>query len=123
MSLAMADRMLPSAGVVQTREIEMNKLLTAALSVVMASGLAVSSAAFAGAQQDKMKSCNADAKTKALKGEERKAFMKDCLSASKPEEKKATTQQEKMKSCNAEAKTKALKGDDRKKFMSGCLKG
>ncbi len=30
-------------------------------------------------QQDKMKSCNADAKAKALKGEERKAFMKSCL--------------------------------------------
>jgi hypothetical protein len=27
-----------------------------------------------------MKTCNADAKTKALKGDERKAFMKECLS-------------------------------------------
>ena len=33
-----------------------------------------------GTQQDKMKTCNADAKTKDLKGDERKAFMKDCLS-------------------------------------------
>ncbi|MBW8894418.1 MAG: phosphate starvation-inducible protein PsiF, partial [Burkholderiales bacterium] len=32
-------------------------------------------------QQDKMKSCNVDAKGK--KGDERKAFMKECLS-SKP---------------------------------------
>ena len=31
-------------------------------------------------QQDKMKSCNADAKTKDLKGDERKTFMKGCLS-------------------------------------------
>ncbi len=30
-------------------------------------------------QQDKMKSCNADAKTKALKGDERKKFMSSCL--------------------------------------------
>lgn len=30
-------------------------------------------------QQNKMKSCNADAKTKALKGDERRAFMKTCL--------------------------------------------
>lgn len=30
-------------------------------------------------QQDKMKACNADAKEKALKGDERKAFMKTCL--------------------------------------------
>lgn len=31
------------------------------------------------AQQDKMKTCNADAKTKALKGAERKTFMSSCL--------------------------------------------
>ena len=30
-------------------------------------------------QQDKMKSCNADAKAKNLKGEERKKFMSSCL--------------------------------------------
>lgn len=33
------------------------------------------------AQQEKMKSCNAEAKTKALKGAERKAFMSECLKA------------------------------------------
>jgi len=32
------------------------------------------------AQQEKMKTCNADAKTKGLKGDDRKAFMKTCLS-------------------------------------------
>lgn len=35
-------------------------------------------------QQNKMKACNADAKTKALKGDERKTFMKGCLSAKRP---------------------------------------
>jgi hypothetical protein len=30
-------------------------------------------------QQEKMKTCNADATTKDLKGDERKAFMSDCL--------------------------------------------
>jgi hypothetical protein len=30
-------------------------------------------------QQEKMKSCNADAKTKALKGADRKTFMSGCL--------------------------------------------
>jgi hypothetical protein len=81
--------------------------------------------AFAATQQDKMKSCNADAKTKALKGDERKAFMKECLStkAAPAAEEKKTTQQDKMKKCNADAKTKDLKGDERKKFMSACLKG
>jgi hypothetical protein len=31
------------------------------------------------AQQEKMTSCNADASAKALKGDERKAYMSDCL--------------------------------------------
>ena len=31
-------------------------------------------------QQEKMKTCNADARTKALKGADRRAFMKTCLS-------------------------------------------
>lgn len=33
------------------------------------------------AQQDRMKTCNADASAKALKGDARKAFMSDCLKA------------------------------------------
>jgi uncharacterized membrane protein len=82
--------------------------------------LAAAPAAIAGPQQDKMKACNAEAKGKT--GDERKAFMKECLSAKQEQAKSAkTTQQEKMKACNAEAKTKALSGDERKKFMSGCL--
>ena len=32
-------------------------------------------------QQEKMKKCNADASAKALKGDERKAFMSECLKA------------------------------------------
>ena len=67
------------------------------------------------AQQSKMTTCNADPKAKELKGDERKSFMKECLSAGK------ATQQEKMKTCNADAKTKALKGDERKAFMKTCL--
>jgi hypothetical protein len=75
-------------------------------------------------QQAKMTSCNADATAKGLTGDNRKAYMKTCLSAhpgtaSKP----ANSQQEKMKTCNADATKKGLKGDDRKTFMSGCLKG
>ena len=66
------------------------------------------------AQQNKMKTCNADAGDK--KGDERKAFMKDCLSA-KPAA--AMTQQEKMKVCNKDATGK--KGDERKAFMKECL--
>lgn len=71
-------------------------------------------------QQNKMKTCNADAKDK--KGDERKAFMKECLSnkpAAAAEPAKATTQQEKMKACNTSATGKA--GDERKAFMKECL--
>lgn len=77
--------------------------------------------AYAGTQQEKMKTCNADATAKAMKGDERKAFMKDCLSA-KPMA-AVNSQQAKMKTCNADATTKALKGDDRKAFMKTCLSG
>lgn len=74
----------------------------------------------AGAQQNKMKECNAKAADK--KGDERKAFMSDCLSA-KPAKaaETGTPQQNKMKECNVKAGQ--LKGDERKKFMSDCLSG
>lgn len=75
-------------------------------------------------QQNRMSTCNADAKTKALSGDARKAFMKDCLSGSTaPVATQSTSQQEKMKTCNADAGKQALKGDARKQFMSSCLKG
>ena len=88
------------------------------------------------AQQQKMVSCNQQAKDKAVKGAERKTFMSSCLKgqstaaaaapvAAAPTDMPAAhqTQQEKMKSCSADAKAKTLKGADRKTFMSGCLKG
>ena len=65
------------------------------------------------AQQGKMATCNKDAADK--KGDERKAFMKECLSAKKE------SQQSKMTTCNKDAGAKALKGDERKKFMKDCL--
>ena len=72
-------------------------------------------------QQEKMAACNKDAGTKNLKGDERKKFMSDCLSADTPSAAQKA-QQEKMTACNKEAGDKALKGDERKKFMSTCLK-
>ena len=63
------------------------------------------------AQQGKMATCNKDAADK--KGDERKAFMKTCLSA------KPATQQNKMTTCNKDAGDK--KGDVRKAFMKECL--
>jgi psiF repeat. len=35
------------------------------------------------AQQEKMVTCNKDAKAKAMKGDDRKKFMKECLSTKK----------------------------------------
>jgi hypothetical protein len=76
-------------------------------------------------QQSKMGDCNKEAKEKSMKGDDRKAFMKSCLStkgAAAEEKKELTPQQQKMQTCNKEAKEKAMKGPDRKKFMSECLK-
>ena len=76
-------------------------------------------------QHDRMKACNADATKKELKGDVRKAFMKDCLAVrteAKGEKKALTPQQEKMKKCNADAGAKKLKGEERRKFMSQCLR-
>ena len=100
----------------------MRKLLALAALGLSLSVCTAYAADGATAQQGKMKTCNADAKTKDLKGDERKKFMKECLSA-KPAaaEGAGTAQQTKMKTCNADAKTKDLKGDERKKFMKECL--
>ena len=74
---------------------------------------AVATPAFAeNAQQERMKTCNTKAGDK--KGDERKTFMKDCLSAEKK------TYDTKMGACNT--KSKGMKGDERKKFMSDCMK-
>ncbi|MEO7399154.1 MAG: PsiF family protein [Polaromonas sp.] len=100
----------------------MKKLLSlTAVAFALSMGLSAAQAADAPAktaQQSKMASCNKDATGK--KGDERKAFMKECLSA-KSEAAPATpvTQQSKMKTCNVDAKGK--KGDERKAFMKECL--
>ncbi len=77
------------------------------------------------AQQNKMKVCNEQANAKGLgegKGDERKAFMKECLSAKSEKSGGGKgSQQDKMKACNKEAGEKNLKGEDRKQFMSKCL--
>jgi hypothetical protein len=93
----------------------MNKSIIAAF---LASVVLAAPAFAATEQQNKMASCNKEAAGK--KGDERKAFMSECLS-SKPKVSDARkAQQDKMKTCNAEAKGK--KGDERKAFMSECLK-
>ncbi len=94
-------------------------------------GLLINPALAANEQQNKMATCNKDATGK--KGDERKAFMKECLSskpaapaaapapAPAPEAAPAAgnSQQNKMATCNKEATGK--KGDERKAFMKECL--
>lgn len=105
----------------------MNKLVIAA-ALSLSATLLAGTPAHAGPQQERMKSCNKEAGAKQLTGDERKAFMKSCLSTGKSEEAAAApsakaTPQEKMKSCNKDAAAKKLSGDERKKFMSECLGG
>ena len=96
----------------------------ATLGAVLATATLVQPAAADNTQQTKMTTCNADAKSKGLSGDDRKSFMKTCLSAnSGGDSKPLNSQQQKMKDCNADAKTKGVSGADRKKFMSDCLKG
>ncbi|HVH83334.1 MAG TPA: PsiF family protein [Steroidobacteraceae bacterium] len=76
----------------------------------------------ANSQQEKMRSCNAEATAKGSHGAGRKSFMSTCLSDQPAAPAKTNSQQEKMKSCNADATAKGLKGADRKTFMSSCLK-
>jgi len=93
--------------------------LTSALLVGMS---LMGTAQAANSQQDKMKTCNMQAKEKNLAGDQRKDFMKTCLSGTDASTASTMTpQQQKMKSCNADAKTKGLAGDDRKAFMKTCL--
>ena len=97
--------------------------LIAALGMSLSLGLAHAEDKPKTPQQTKMAACNADATGK--KGDERKAFMRTCLSAKAEAPAAAasegkTAQQSKMVTCNKDATGK--KGDDRKAFMSDCLK-
>ena len=79
------------------------------------------------AQRERMKTCNAEAKEKALKRDERKAFMKGCLSSGKsaasvgPASRSRTDKKAKTEACQKEAKEKSLQGDARKAFVSECV--
>ncbi|MCW5623541.1 MAG: phosphate starvation-inducible protein PsiF [Burkholderiales bacterium] len=93
---------------------------TIAITIAVLSTLLIAGPAAAEVQQNKMKTCNAEAKTKALKGEERRTFMSQCLSGSAEEKQQRIALREKKKACTAEAREKSLKGEDRKKFVSEC---
>jgi psiF repeat len=73
------------------------------------------------AQQQRMKTCNLEAKDKDLKGDQRQSFMSQCLKGG-GDEKELTAQQQKMKDCNRTASERQMKGDERREFMSQCLR-
>lgn len=74
--------------------------------------LGVPSAFAANNQQSKMTECDKQAGDRT--GDDRKAFMKNCMSAT------PMTQQEKIAACNKQATGKT--GSDRKAFMKSCLR-
>ena len=102
--------------------------LLAVSAVVTLSALATSSAFAkdATAQQGKMATCNKDAADK--KGDERKAFMKECLSAKPAAAAEAAapaaskSQGSKLGACSKEAAAKGLKGAERNAYLSECGK-
>ena len=58
----------------------MNKIaLLLILTLPLAFGTAIAEEKKTSAQNNKMKTCNVEAKEKELKGADRKAFMKECL--------------------------------------------
>ncbi len=67
-------------------------------------------------QQGKMTMCNKEAGDK--KGDERKAFMSECLKKDKDGK---TAQQNKMKTCSADFKATKKPGSERQAYMKECL--
>jgi psiF repeat len=94
----------------------MNRLIALAVVTFLAFGSAYAADTkktdASNSQQDKMKMCNDQAGDK--KGDERKAFMKTCLSA-KPEKAKS-----KMAMCNEKAK--GMSKEEGNKIRSECMK-
>ncbi|NML31254.1 PsiF family protein [Paraburkholderia antibiotica] len=91
--------------------------IQSAIAALVLGAVLVAPAFAENSQQSKMADCNKQAGDK--KGDDRKAFMKTCLSAKPAAAAAPMTQQEKMKACNTQATGK--KGDDRKAFMKTCL--
>jgi uncharacterized protein HemX len=105
-----------------SEKLGLSRRLMERVAVAAALGLSVAGTADAQAeltvQQQRMKTCNAEASQQELKGEARKDFMSNCLKG----ERQLTAQQQKMRTCNRQASAKELKGDEREAFMRTCLK-
>jgi hypothetical protein len=94
----------------------MKKLLSLlALGLTLTVGVAHA----AGEQQNKMKTCNADAKGK--KGDERKAFMKECLSAKADAPAPAAAASAVSPACEKSAADKKLHGAAKNAHIKKCM--
>lgn len=67
------------------------------------------------AQRERMKTCNAEAKSKGKAGDERKAFMKECLSGGP-----SVASGPSPAGCEAQADQKKLAGASRNSFIKKC---
>lgn len=96
----------------------MKKALIAVIALAFSAGsaLAADTAKKPTAQQERMKSCNKEAGDKGLKKDERKAFMKSCLSG-KPAEAEAAAPNA---DCQAKAMEKKLAGAAKSSFIKKC---
>jgi psiF repeat len=86
----------------------------------------ISTFSFAGEQQEKMKSCSAEAKATGKIGAERKPFMSQCMRGGMSDEQvkeKRAMRKEKNKSCRAEAKASGKKGAEKKAMVKACMAG
>jgi len=96
-------------------------LLPLALSLAMVAGVSVAQEKKLTPAQQARANCTTQAQGQSLKGEARRAFMKECLQKARPA-RAMGPQQARMKECSAKARDQKLKGDARKSFMSDCLK-
>ena len=90
-----------------------------ALAAFAAGPAFAASSAQAPTQQTRMKACNTQASTKALKGTARKTFMSQCLSGKTTAVSTKTTAAKEAK-CKAEANQRKIVGAARASFMKKC---
>jgi hypothetical protein len=72
------------------------------------------------AHQQRMKSCNGQADTKALEGAERNHFMRACLKGASGNGHKVSVRQQRSEECTRQARAQGLEGAERRGFMSEC---
>lgn len=90
--------------------------------ILMATALALLvGTAHAATSQQQMKACNAEATQRGLEGEDRKAFLSECLAGKSTGTALPPQQEKKTKACDAEATGQGLQGEARQKFLSDCL--